>query len=1029
MPWGRISNSNRSWIALRAFILLVLLPAASWGAEPAADNGADKKPPPPVERKIEFVKDVQPILTASCLACHGPEKQKSSYRVDVRAVAIGGGDFGEAIKPGDSAASPFIRYVAGLDEDLRMPAEGEPLSAEQVGILRAWIDQGAEWPDAADAKLADKNDYWAYRSLAKPAPPSAGPHEAWVENPIDAFIAAQLVAHKLAPSPPADKRTLLRRVTFDLIGLPPTPEETAAFLADEAPGAYERVVDRLLASPHYGERWARHWMDVVHFAETHGNDQDRERPNAWPYRDYLIRSFNDDKPYARFVAEQLAGDVLFPDDPQGIVATGFIASGPWDESSQQSILDDTIDKQIARNLDRDDMVTTAMSTFTSATVQCARCHNHKFDPISQADYYGLQAVFSGVDRANRSYEPDPNVREKRLALEKLKAELAAGRAAIPLARLLDPAVLADAADWEQAFAASSQQWQTLELGTISCAVGTTAEKQADGSALFAGARAQTDTYVVAAKTSLANVTAVRLEVLADHRLPQHGPGRQDNGNLHLSEFKLQAAPLNGPATARDAALENPTADFNQDGWTIAMALDGQLTTAWGIHPQVGKSHQAVFELKEPLVCEGGATLTFTLQQLHGGGHLIGRLRLSATSAKKPVAATPNLPEAVERALAVPAFQRNDEQKAEIAWHVMKLRVDEQLAALPPPPMVYAAASDFKPEGNFTPAKTPRPVYVLRRGDVKQPLETAAPGALACVAGLPAKFSLENANDEGARRAALARWISDPKNSLTWRSIVNRAWHYHFGRGIVDTPNDFGRMGSPPTHPELLDWLAAWFLERGGSLKSLDRLIVTSAAYRQSSQPIAQFAEIDGGNQYLWRMNRMRLDAEQLRDATLAISGKLDRTMGGPSVKQFIDSPGVQITRNADYQNFDVDSPASFRRSVYRFLFRTMPDPFMESMDCADASQLTPTRNTSVTALQALAMLNNRFVVRQSEHFAARVAALGDTLPKQIAAAYELALGRPPTEKESAALTLYAEKHGLANVCRLILNSNEFMFVQ
>lgn len=1027
MPWGRNLNSNCSRAAFSLLVLLAPLSGKAWGAEPS--SSAAQKLPPPVERKIDFVKDVQPILTASCLTCHGPEKQKSSYRVDVRAIAIAGGDFGEAIKPGESAASPFIHYVAGLDDDLRMPAEGEPLTAEQVGILRAWIDQGAAWPDSADAQLDDKRDHWAYRPLVKPAPPSAAPHEAWVENPIDAFIAAQFVAKKLAPSPPADRRTLLRRVTFDLTGLPPTPEEVAAYLADEASGAYERAVDRLLASPHYGERWARHWMDVVHFAETHGNDQDRERPHAWPYRDYLIRSFNNDKPYARFVEEQLAGDALFPFDPQGIVATGFIAAGPWDESSQLSIVDDTIDKKIARNLDRDDMVTTAMSTFVSATVHCARCHNHKFDPISQADYYGLQAVFSGVDRANRSYEPDRRVREKRLSLEKLKAELAAGRAAVPLARLLDPAVLADAADWEQSVAANSQHWQPLELGEISCTAGTTIEKQADRSALFASARPETDTYVITAKTGLAKVTAVRLEVLADDRLPQHGPGRQDNGNLHLSEFKLKAAPSNDPTAARDVSLENATADFNQDGWTIAMALDGQEKTAWGVYPQVGKSHQAVFELKEPLACDGGALLTFSLAQLHGGGHLIGRVRLSVTSAEKPVVATPSLPEAVDRALAVPAAERNDEQQAEIAWHVMKLRVDEQLAALPPPSLVYAAASDFKPEGNFTPAKTPRPVFVLRRGDVNQPLEAATPGALACLPGLAARFALDNSNDEGARRSALARWVSDPKNVLTWRSIVNRVWHYHFGRGIVDTPNDFGRMGSPPTHPELLDWLASWFLENGGSIKSLDRLIVTSATYRQSSKSNSQYAEIDAGNRNLWRMNRTRLDAEQLRDATLAISGKLDRTMGRPSVKQFIESPGIHVTVNVDYQNFDVDSPASFRRSVYRFLFRTLPDPFMDSMDCADASQLTPTRNASVTALQALAMLNNRFIVRQSEHFAARAAALGGALPEQIAAAYELALGRRPTEKESAALTIYAEKHGLANVCRLILNSNEFMFVQ
>ena len=1021
---SRFSGFERARALLRLLFLLCA-PAAAVSAEPVREL------PPPVDRAVDFVKDVQPILTARCLICHGPEKQKSSYRVDVKANAIEGGDFGRAIIPGKSADSSLIRYVAGLEEGLLMPAEGEPLSAEQIVILRAWIDQGPACPDSADAKLEDKNDHWAYRPLAKPQPPVTEVDAAWRDGPlptIDRFVLAQLAANGLSPAPLADKRTLIRRVTFDVIGVPPTPEEVAAFLADESPDAYERVVDRLLASPHYGERWARHWMDVVHFAETHGNDQDRPRPNAWPYRDYLIRSFNDDKPYARFVEEQLAGDVLFPGDPQGIVATGFIAAGPWDESSQLSIVDDTIDKKIARNLDRDDMVTTAMSTFVSATVQCARCHNHKFDPISQAEYYGLQAVFAGVDRANRPYESDLRVRDRRLALEKQKAELEAGRNAIPLARLLDPAIQAEVADWEQSVASREHLWRPLEGAVISCAAGTSTDKQGDGSTLFAGTRPETDTYTVTAKATLGKVTAVRLEVLADDRLPQHGPGRQDNGNLHLSEFKLQAAPLNDPAAAKPLILENASADFNQDGWTIAMAIDGQPKTAWGIYPQVGKSHQAVFELKEPLAYEQGAVLTFSLEQLHGGGHLIGRLRLSVTDAEKPVRAAPAQPDAVSRSLAVAPGERSDEQKAELALHVLKLRVEEQLAALPPAAMVYAAASDFKPEGNFTPAKGPRPVFVLRRGDVNQPLDPALPGALSCVPGLTAKFALEHPNDEGARRAALAKWTSDPRNVLTWRSIVNRVWHYHFGRGIVGSPNDFGRMGAKPTHPELLVWLAVWFLEHDGSLKQLHKLIVTSAVYRQSSRHRADYAAIDAGNQFLWRMNRTRLDAEQIRDAMLLVSGKLDCTMGGPSVKQFIESPGIHVTPNVDYQSFDVDSAASCRRSVYRFLFRTLPDPFMDSMDCADASQLTPTRNASVTALQALSMLNNHFLVRQSEHFAERVDGRCHDLTRQIEAAYELALGRKPTDQEMARLAAYGAKHGLANVCRLILNSNEFMFV-
>ncbi len=647
---------------------------------------------------------------------------------------------------------------------------------------------------------ADEADvWWSLRPLSKPVPPAVEGDAP--RNPIDRFLLAKLRAKGLEPSPPADARTLLRRVTFDLTGLPPTPEEVDAFLADGRPDAYERVVERLLASPHHGERWARHWMDVAHYAETHGHDQDRPRPNAWPYRDYLIRSFNSDKPYARFVREQLAGDVLFPDDAEAVVALGFLATGPWDESSLRDIRDDTLDRQMARTLDRDDMVTTAMSTFVSATVHCARCHDHKFDPISQDDYYALQAVFAGVDKAERAYDTDPAAAAKRKRLDRDKAGLSGLR------------------------------------GVVS-----------------------------------------------------------------------------------------PTL---------------------------------------PVV---GALLDLAARQA------------------------------------------------------------ERAAALPPPRLVYAAASDFKPDGSFRPAGKPRPVRVLKRGDITKPGAEASPGTLTCVEGLEARFRSANRDDEGARRAALARWVTNPRNPLTWRSVVNRAWHDHFGRGLVDTPNDFGRMGSPPSHPELLDWLATTFRDGDGSLKALHRLIVTSTAYRRSARHDPRAAEVDADNRLLWRMNRTRLDAEQVRDAILQATGKLDRTMGGPSVRQFHTSPGLHVTPNVDYLTFDVDRPENFRRGVYRFVFRTLPDPFLEALDCPDASQLTPARNVSVTALQALAMLNDKFVVRMSEHLAARAAKASPDVAGQLRAVYRLALGREPTAKESVALADYARKHGLANACRLVLNTNEFLFV-
>lgn len=825
---------------------------------------------------------------------------------------------------------------------------------------------------------------------------------------------------------------------MDLLGLPPTSDEVDEFVNDAREDAYERLVDRLLASPHFGERWARHWMDVAHYAESHGHDQDRPRPTAWPYRDYLIRSFNDDKPYSQFVAEQVAGDVLFPDDPQAIVATGFLATGPFDESSLQSIQDDTDDRRIAQYLDRDDMVTTVMSTFVSTTVHCARCHDHFFDPVTQADYYALQAVFAGVDKGERYFDSDPDVSRQR---QSLRAELARLRGLKGQAdpSLLTPSVQAVTVAWEAKQAAAPSVWQTLEPVEIKSAEGSTLTKQPDGSVLASEKRPEKDTYTLTFHTSLRGLTALRLEVLADDSLSKRGPGRQDNGNLHLSEFKVFAT-SDGQALAADAkplALKNPRTDFNQDGWTIAHTIDGNPGTAWGIYPRVGEDHRAIYEFVQPVAVDGGTVLTVMLEQLHGGGHLIGRPRISVTTATESLALAGELiPAEINTILKKPVAERSDLERAELARYVRQSQVERDLVALPAPQVIFAASGEMKSDALTPPSKRPvRMVHLLTRGDIKQAKEVAQAGSLTCVEGLAARFDLANATDEASRRAALAGWLTDRRNVLTWRSIANRIWHHHFGRGICDTPNDLGQMGGKPTHPELLDWLS---MELVGDLKSgisnlvslkrLHRLIVTSATYRQSSQSNEHNAAIDGENRFLWRMNRTRLDAESVRDALIATTGTLDRRMGGESVKQFIQTPGIHVTPNVDYANFDPDRPENRRRSVYRFIFRTLPDPLMETLDVADSSQLTAVRNSSVTALQALSMLNNPFVVRQSEHLAARAFQASGDLDHQISAAVRLVLQRAPTDRERTVLTDYARQHGLPNACRVLLNSNEFLFV-
>jgi hypothetical protein len=979
-----------------------------------------------------FESKIRPVLVEHCYQCHSAkaEKVKGGLRLDSRDAARAGGDNGPAVVPGRPEESLLLQALTHTDDFLRMPPKGK-LPDPVLADFRRWIELGAPDPrDGSAASLAEddlaQRDWWSLRPISLPTIPATDV-PSWALTPIDAFILAKQLGAGLSPAPDADRRTLIRRITFDLTGLPPTPDEIDTFLGDTSPDAYERLVDRLLDSPHYGERWARHWMDAVHFAETHGHDQDRIREHAWPYRDYLIESFNRDTPYARFIQEQVAADVLFPDEPARAVALGMLAAGPWDESSLRDIREDSIDREIGRYLDRDDMISTVMSTFVSSTVHCARCHDHKFDPISQEDYYSLQAVFAGTDRGNRPYDTDPAVHRRREAIAMQRRALRE-RDPAALAALLDPEFQSEVTAWETALIASQPGWVVLEPEGAQSASGANLRIQTDGSIRSEGARPPTDTYTITTRTDLRGITAIRLELLPDEQLPNRGPGRNDNGNLHLTEFRLEASPALDPeAPPRRVPVTTARADFDQEGWGISGAVDGDGQTAWGIYPEVGRPHEGVFELAEDLGHFGGTVLTIHLDQTHPAGHLIGRLRLSVSTAPRPV--RPHvIPPAIVRLMDIPHDLRTDDQRRELAELYRVETLNRQAALLPPPRLVYAGASDFVPDNSHKPAKGPRAVHVLQRGDIHQKLAEAQPGTLACLDGLPSRFVFDDPSAEGPRRAALARWLTDPNNPLLWRSIVNRVWHHHFGRGIVETPNDFGRMGALPTHPELLEWLAATFRDSGGSLKALHRLIVTSRVYRQSSGMDPAASEIDADNRLLARMNRTRLDAEQVRDAVLSVCGRLDRTMGGPSVRQFGLRPGVHVTPVVDYSEYDWNSPGSGRRAVYRFLFRTLPDPFLDSFDAADASQLTAARNVSVTPLQALALLNDPFMVWASEQFARRLESQATDRVAQLRAAYLLAFGRHASEPEIELWAAYAGRHGLPNACRMLLNSNEFLFI-
>ncbi len=993
-----------------------------------------------------FSNTIEPLLKSRCYDCHSHDagKMKGGLTLDSLAGWTEGGANGPAVAPGNPEESLLIKAVAYGDPDLQMPPKKKLPDAE-IALLAEWVKRGAPDPRVTEAKRkSSKNplDWWSWKPLVRPVVP-AHPE---LGNPIDAFVRAKLREKELKPAARADPRTLIRRLYFDLLGLPPTPEQVQAFVGDEDPQAYGRRVDELLNSPRHGERWARHWLDTVHFADTHGCEHDALRPNAWRYRDYVIDSFNRDTPWARFIREQLAADVFYPEEPALTAALGFIGAGPF-ELSRFS----TAPKTFAY-LDRDDMVTQTMAAFASVTANCARCHDHKSDPVTQEDYYALQAVFAGVGKGEVEYDEDLDRHRARLKWKRLARAVEKNDTKVLLEVENEPIVR----EWERDFAGRGAEWTPLTPETFLSEKGVPTLKRLEDGSILAGAELpETEVYNVTATITATNITAIRLDLLSDDSLPMKGPGRNANGNLHLSEFEVRLF-RGGADSSQRLGFMRATSDWDQKGYPVTHAIDGKTNTSWAIYPRVGEAHYAVFEFKEPIVLDPPARLAVTLRHQHIPKHIVGRFRLSVTGADGWRAQA--LPKLAEEGLKLPVGERSMEQKSAIAWRAIWMRSNEELGKLPPATRVYAAGRQHFVQGKEHIFDQPKTVNVLRRGDIGQPGAEAKPGALAAIGFLPGRFVLDETKSESARRAALADWLAAKDNPLTWRSVVNRVWQHHFGRGICDTPNDLGRMGGEPSHPELLDWLAVWFRDDAkGSLKALHRLILTSETYRQSSMPVGAEESADLENRWLARMSRRRLDAEQFRDAVRQAAGRLDYSMGGPGVEQFSKKKGPQVSPVLDYDAFDWDGPGATRRSVYRIVWRGIADPFMEALDFPDLGLLAPKRGQSVSSLQSLALFNNDFVLHHSERMAERVkevcssrrrsrrsraeadkealteserkeASLLTSAATEARMAAQLVYQREPARDELAAMMVYAEKHGLAALCRTLLNSNEFLFV-
>ncbi len=934
---------------------------------------------------VDFARDVKPILAARCYQCHGKDKQESGLRLDVVAALLAGGNSGPALVAGKSGESLLIQAVTGAEDVSKMPPKGEGLTAAQVEILKQWIDQGAKLPDeAAGAAAARSSDHWSFQPLTRPDPPRVK-DPSWVRNGVDAFVLARLEAAGLRPSPEAEKATLVRRLSLDLLGLPPTVQQIDEFLADTSGDAYERLVDRLLASPHYGERWGRHWLDVARYADSNGYTIDGGR-SIWKYRDWVIAALNRDLPFDQFTIEQLAGDMLPDAKIDQIIATGFHRNTLTNEEGGT----DPEQFRVEAVVDR---VSTTGVAFLGLTLGCARCHDHKYDPLSQREFYQLFAIFNNADEPALPVPTDQQSKE----LPALVAEIEQSET-----RLADVDANSGGrqAEWERTLAGRLDVYWNVLQPTAQSAGGAEIAKLVDGSLLVGGKIPPNDTYTVSASSPPGGqpIRAVMLEALPHESLPKTGPGLADDGSFELAEFTMSVVGVDGKA--KRVALSGAWADFSPDKTSIANAIDGKSKTVWNV---AGAKHQhvprtAIFYLRDELIPDATAKLTFELEEKSKTErHQIGRFRLSVTSAPRDVL---ELPAAVRDALAVPLASRGDAQKkmvAEIfhnydperlplAGRIVELKLrQKQIAAATTTTMIVRER------------KEPRDSRIHIRGDFLR-------AGAAVIPDVPAVLPRMAPRGAKADRLDFARWLVSPANPLTPRVTINRIWQTYFGQGLVGTENDFGLQGDRPTHPELLDWLAGQLIEEGWSLKALHRLIVTSATYRQSSQARPDLAAADPYNKLFGRQPRLRLEAETIRDAALSASGLLSREIGGPGVYPPQPQGIYKFTQQVKFwgENKNADR---YRRGMYTYFWRSSPYPFLKTFDAPDANVACTRRARSNTPLQALTMANDLAFVEIAQRFATRLLEQPATADAdRIRGAFRCCLSREPTTDELAGLT-------------------------
>ena len=952
--------------------------------------------PPPAPARVDFSEQVLPILEGSCTRCHGSAMAKGGLRLHTRDDLLKGGDNGPAAVPGDSSNSRLVHLVAGVGK-LRMPLDGEPLSDEQVGILRAWIDQGAPWLEEEAVSTSDDSDpgHWSFQQIRDPLPPEVR-NSAWLRNPIDNFILSRLEGEGLEPSPEADRATLIRRLYLDLLGLPPTTAVLELFLNDQRPHAYERLVNRVLASPHFGERWARHWLDLARYADSDGFEKDQPRPHAWRYREWVINAYNRDLPYDQFVLEQLAGDLLPGATDEQRVATGFHRNTLTNAEGGV----DPEEYRIEQVADRTD--TTGL-VFMGLTMGCARCHAHKYDPISQREYYQMFAFFNtGIEKNIPAVLPHQEEAYRRATRvwTKEHEKLVAGAREYRIELLEKPATSEAVVRWEAELDHTAVEWTELDLASYVSAGGARFTEEKDGSLVVSGNNPEKDRYTLVGTTSLKGISAVRIDFLTHDSLPAGGPGRAGDGNFVLSEVKITNYGLTDPTYSQEIPVERALASHSQKGFEIEKAVDGDGETGWSVNGPLGpnRDHQAVFVPSQSLGHRvgKGSTISLTLEQLHGKGLNIGSLQVFLTRApRKDLKRVFPMP--VERALATPSGERSPQKQSTILDYYVSQdpELKQRLAAVeghqkarpqPPETLAQTIASNSEPPKG----------HVLERGDFLRKGEEVTPGTLSVLPRLQVP-------GREADRLDLALWLADQSHPLTARVETNRLWERLFGRGLVASSEDFGSRGERPSHPLLLDWLASEFMRRGWSRKVLIRLILTSATYRQDSTVRAELVERDPKNVLLARQNRFRVESEVTRDLHLAVGGLLEPRVGGPSIRP----PLPEGIRDLAYDGLDwPESTGSerHRRSLYIFFQRAVPFPMLMTFDSPDSTTSCVRRNRSNTPLQALTLLNGPLFVECARSFGRRLLeeVSGDD-PERIRHAFRLALARDPSQREEGVL--------------------------